>query len=109
MFEEYIGKCLTQRHKAIGLKYAREHGFPELLSPNSYGILFKDEGKDYLVFRVIFESRPLYDNRNRPVPGRNIKTIKEIYLFGEGYTEEEMQRAELIARSYLERTVEGNQ
>ncbi len=39
MFDEYIGKHLTRRHKAIGLKYARKHGYPELIGPHSYGIM----------------------------------------------------------------------
>ena len=106
MFDEYIGKHLTQRHKYEGLKYARKHGYPELIGTNSYGILFKQKDDDYLVFRVHFDSMPLYDGRGRLIPGRTIKTITEIDLFGNGYTHKEMARAEQIARGYLERVVE---
>ena len=107
MFEEYIGKRLSWRHKAIGLQYWREHRYPEILSSTCYGILFKNEDEhNFLVFRVFFDSKPLYDKRGRNVPGRNIKTITEAYLFGEGCTEEEMKEAERIARGYLERAVE---
>ncbi len=106
MFDEYIGRRLKQRHKYIGLKYARTHHYPELISPVYYGICFKQEGRDFLVFRVIFDSKPLYDVKGRNVPGRNIKTITKIVLFGEGYTDEEMREAERIAGGYLSLAVE---
>ena len=110
MFEEYIGRRLKNRHKAIGLKYANSHGFPELISKSSYGICFKDEDgadgtREFLVFRIYFDSRPVYIN-GRLVPGRPEKTITEIELFGEGYTDEEMMTAERIAMGYLELAVE---
>ena len=106
MFEEYIGKHLTQRHKYEGLKYARKHHFPELISKKTYGILFKEEGDSYLVFRVYFDSKPVYDARGRNLPGRSVKTITEIELSGEGYTQEEMEEAERISRGYLELVTE---
>lgn len=110
LFEEYIGRILKNRHKAIGLKYAKSHRFPELISPTSYGICFKDEGsgdeRKYLVFRVYYDSRTVYDGRGRVVPGRSIKTITEVVLFGEGYDSAEMERAEQIARGYLEMATE---
>ena len=97
VFEKYKGRHLSNRHKAIGLKYACEHGFPELISPRSYGICFKDEGsgdnRRFLVFRVFYESKPVY-NGIELVPGRSIKTITEIELFGEGYDNAEMEEAE---------------
>lgn len=113
MFEEYIGKQLKNRHKYIGLKYAKEHGFPELISSSAYGICFKDEynvtgdheEKSFLVFRIYYDSKPVYDG-NRLVPGRPVKTITEIELFGVGYTEAEMEEAVSISRGYLERAVE---
>lgn len=40
MFEEYVGKHLKNRHKYIGLKYAKEHGFPELISSSAYGYVY---------------------------------------------------------------------
>ena len=106
MFDEYIGMHLKQRHKYIGLKYAEQHHFPELISPISYGICFKQEGSLFLIFRVFFESKPLYDTRGRNIPGRSIKTITEIVLFGEGYTQEEMEEAIRISRGYLELATE---
>ena len=65
VFREYIGKQLLQRHKAIGLRYAREHRFPELIGPRSYGIIFKDNDEGQLFFRLSYDSKPLYDNRGR--------------------------------------------
>ena len=110
MFDEYIGRRLKNRHKYIGLKYARDHGFPELISPSSYGICFADrnnEGKrEFLVFRVFYDSKPVYGNNSRLIHGRSVKTVTEIVLFGEGYSEEEMKKAEEIARGYLELAVE---
>lgn len=106
MFEEYIRKHLTQRHKAIGLKCARKHGYPELIGLHSYGIVFSDSENDTLIFRIRFESRPLYDDKGRPVPGRNIKTITGIELEGEGYTDFERAEANRIAREYLKLAVE---
>ena len=106
MFEKYIGKHLTQRHKAIGLKYARKHDYPELIGPHSYGIVFSDSETDTLIFRIRFESRPLYDEKGRPVPGRNIKTITGIELDGEGYTDFEKAEAKRIAKEYLKLAVE---
>ncbi len=110
MFDEYIGKQLKPRYKYIGLKYARTHRFPELISASSYGICFKDEDnekgeREYLVFRVLFDSKPVYVGK-RHVPGRAIKTITEIELFGKGYSSEEMEEAEKITRGYLEFAVE---
>lgn len=111
MFDKYVGRKLKPRYKYIGLKYAKEHGFPELISGSSYGICFKDqheEGKEreFLIFRVYFDSRPVYAN-GRLVPGRADKTISEIVLFGEGYTAEELMEAEKIASHYLELAVEN--
>ena len=109
IFDEYIGQRLKQRYKYIGLKYAREHGFPEPISPSSYGICFKDQENDgkreFIVFRIYFDSEAVYLN-GRHVPGRAVKTIKEIELFGEGYTKQEIKKAEKISRGYLERAVE---
>ena len=110
MFEEYIGRQLKSRHKYIGLKYARSHNYPELISASSYGICFKDKynengEREFLVFRVYYDSKPVYIN-GRLVPGRPIKTINEIELFGEGYTTEEMKEAQRITRGYLELAVE---
>ena len=113
MFEEYVGKHLKNRHKYIGLKYAKDHGFPELISSSTYGICFKDEYKvvkdheerAFLVFRIYYDSKPVYVDK-RLVPGRPVKTITEIELFGEGYTEAELEQAERIARGYLELAVE---
>lgn len=110
-FDEYIGRRLKPRYKYIGLKYAKGHGFPELISPSSYGICFKDQDKDgrreFLVFRVYFDSEPVYVN-GRHVHGRAVKTIKEIVLFGEGYTAQEMKTAKGISKGYLELAVEGD-
>ena len=111
MFEEYIGRCLKSRYKYIGLKYAREHGYPELISPSSYGICFKDEcndsgNREYLVFRVFFDSKPCYKN-GRHVPGRAIKTVTEVVLFGEGYTDLEMEYALAVTNHYLEIAIDG--
>ena len=113
MFEEYIGRHLKNRHKAIGLKYARSHGYPELISPSSYGICFKDEEDDagnrlFLVFRIYFKSEPVYIGRKH-VPGRSVKTITEIVLFGEGYSVQEMMKAEQTAAEYLKLAVEEDQ
>ena len=110
MFEEYIGSRLKNRHKAIGLKYAKEHGLPELISKSSYGICFKDKNgsdgeRQYLVFRVYYDSRPVYIN-GKIILGRPEKTITEIELFGEGYDDSEFKEAERIARGYLKLTVE---
>ncbi len=96
MFEEYIGKHLSIRHKAIGLKYAEKHGFPELISKSTYGILFKNDGKNFLVFRVFFEGKALYDRKGKHMPGRTEKTITDVSFFGEGYTQEEYDEAEKI-------------
>ena len=106
MFEEYIGRHLAQRHKYIGLKYARVHHYPELISSHTYGICFKNEAKAYLVFRIYFDSVPQYDSGGRNIPGRTIKTISDIELFGEGYTSEEMEEAVEISRGYLKLAVE---
>ena len=110
MFEEYIGKHLKNRHTAIGLKYAKIHGFTELISPVSYGICFKNRlnsggEQEYLVFRVFFDSKPVYFN-GKHVPGRSIKTIKEVVLFGEGYSSAELEEAEKITREYLKLAIE---
>lgn len=113
MFDEYIGKHLKNRHKAIGLKYAKQHGFPELISSSSYGICFIDENRGsnvcesrtFLVFRIYYNSISVYKG-NRIVPGKSVKTISEIVLFGKGYTDAEMKEAERIARGYLEMAVE---
>ena len=102
MSEEYVGKQLIQRHKYIGLKFAREHHYPELISKKCYGICFKQEGDSFLVFRVFFDSIPLYDMKGKNIPGRTIKTITEVVLFGERYSQEEMEEAEKISRKYLE-------
>ncbi len=112
MFEEYIGRRLKPRYKYIGLKFARKHGYPELISTSSYGICFKDRNNDrgdreFLVFRIYFESMPVYAN-GRHVPGRAIKTIKAIVLFGEGYSAGEMEEAERISGQYLKLAVEEN-
>lgn len=81
----------------------------ELISPISYGICFKDHEKDgkreFIVFRIYFDSEAVYVN-GRHVPGRAVKTIKEIVLFGEGYTNHEMEEAEKISREYLNLAVE---
>ena len=106
MFEEYIGKHLAQRHKYIGLKYARIHNYPELISTRAYGILFKEEGENFLVFRVDFDGVPVYDSKGRNVPGRTIKTITDVALYGKGYSKEEMEEAKRITRGYLELAVE---
>ena len=109
MFEEYIGRRLKPRYKYIGLKYAKNHGFPELISPSSYGICFKDEHsqgeRKFLVFRVFFDSRPVYEGMKH-VPGRAVKTITEIVMFGEGYGNSEMEEAKKIAGGYLKLAVE---
>ena len=105
-FREYIGKHLTQRHKAIGLKYAREHGYPELIGPHSYGILFRDVDDGQLIFRVHFDSKPLYDQRGRNIPGRSIKTITDAYVIGTGECIGKYEEAERIGRKYLELAVE---
>jgi len=105
MFEEYIGKHLTQRHKYEGLKYARKHGFPELLSRSTYGILFKDEEDSQLVFRIWFESQPVYDRKGNYVPGRSVKTITQVDLIADGCTQEEIDNAQAIAKGYLELVV----
>lgn len=109
VFGDYIGKHLVQQHKAIGLKYAREHGYPELIGPHSYGILFRDDDMGQLIFRVHFDSKPLYDTRGRNVPGRNIKTITDAYIIGTGECEEKNEEAERIGKKYLEMTVEEEQ
>lgn len=111
MFEEYIGRRLKARYKYIGLKFARIHKYPELISPSSYGICFKDgyneKGeREFLVFRVFFDSKPVYGTNGKHIPGRSLKTIKEIVLFGEGYTDSEMAEAERITGEYLELAVE---
>ena len=113
MFEEYVGKHLKNRHKYIGLKYAKEHGFPELISSSAYGICFKDEYKvvkdheerAFLVFRIYYDSKPVYVDK-RLVPGRSVKIITDVELFGEGISDTEMKEAERIARRYLELAVE---
>ena len=110
MFDEYIGRHLKNRHKAIGLKYARKHGYPELISKVSYGICFKDRynskgERQFLVLRVYFDSKPVYID-NKLIPGRSIKTVTDIELFGDGYTETEMEEAQRIARGYLELALE---
>ena len=110
MFEEYIGRRLKPRYKYIGLKYARKHGYPELISSSSYGICFKDGynnvgERNYLVFRVFFDSKPVYINGKR-VPGKAVKTVTEVVLFGEGYSSQEMEAAERITREYLELALE---
>ena len=92
VFREYIGQQLLQRHKAIGLRYAREHRFPELIGPRSYGIIFKDNDEGQLVFRLSYDSKPLYDNRGRNIPGRSIKTITDAYLIGTGDFQRGWQR-----------------
>lgn len=106
MFEEYIGRHLAQRHKYIGLKYARTHHYPEMISASTYGICFKDEEKAYLVFRIYFESVPQCDSRGRNIPGRTVKTITDVELIGKDYTSEEMEEALEISRGYLELAVE---
>ena len=106
VFREYIGKQLLQRHKAIGLRYAREHRFPELIGPRSYGIIFKDNDEGQLVFRLSYDSKPLYDNRGRNIPGRSIKTITDAYLIGTGDYSKGLAEAERISRRYLEMAVE---
>ena len=113
MFEEYLGQHLKNRHKYIGLKYAKQHGYPELISPVSYGICFKDryneQGvREYLVFQVFYESEPVYIN-GKHIPGRSIKTITEVELFGEGYSSSELEEAKKIAEEYLECAVEKTQ
>ena len=114
IFKDFIGKHLVQRHKAIGLKYAREHGYPEIIGPHSYGILFRDDDNGQLLFQVHFDSRPLYDQRGHNVPGRSIKTITDAYVIGTGNYEAmnagkhagEYEEAERIGRRYLELVVE---
>ena len=106
VFREYIGKQLLQRHKAIGLRYAREHRFPELIGPRSYGIIFKDNDEGQLVFRLSYDSKPLYDNMGRNVPGRSIKTITDAYRIGTGGYSKGLAEAERISRKYLEMAVE---
>lgn len=49
---------------------------------------------------------PQYDSGGRNTPGRTIKTITDIELTGEGYTNEEMEEAVEISRGYLKLAVE---
>lgn len=63
------------------------------------------EERSFLVFRIYYDSTPVYEGK-KLVPGRPVKTITEIELFGEGYTEAELEQAERIARGYLELAVE---
>ena len=65
-----------------------------------------DSETDTLVFRIRFECRPLYDEKGKPVPGRNIKTITGIELGGEGFADFEKAEAQRIAREYLKQAME---
>ena len=74
MFDEYIGRHLKNRHKAIGLKYARKHGYPELISKVSYGICFKDR----------------YNSKGERLTPKSISTIVKQRLIDAGYNSDRL-------------------